>query len=419
MAESLRLSARELAAGVTLAAGSPVEVVLLSGRRVRITGMLFDTSKCFLLPPAAKGMKAVPENASLLESPHVLVVGHTDRAGSEAYNDPLSLERAKAVAAYLTEDLAAWEAFYGSSKPAEKRWGRLEDQHMLRSVPGDAEPFFQGPANGTDSAEFQAAVKKFQESAGLKVDGICGPNTRKALIAEYMALDGTTLDAAIPLETHGCGESFPAFSQIDSVPSPEDRRVEVFLFSGPVEPPAVPEISGKAEGLYPQWLAQVTDTDDVRIPDEPITRWEIRLHGEDTRPMAGAFFTVDFGTGLQGPFQADAQGKGRLDLPEFCPESVDLAWGPSASDLRFTQTMFIDCDAGSKAFNLKAKLNNLGYGGFLDLHDSLRAFQVDYQVDHLPEPLGMVDGKAPPASEARLKAIFTVLDCNADPEVAA
>ncbi len=40
----------------------------------------------------------------------LLAVGHADTAGEAAYNAALSLVRADAVAAFLTDDVAGWEA---------------------------------------------------------------------------------------------------------------------------------------------------------------------------------------------------------------------------------------------------------------------------------------------------------------------
>ena len=65
----------------------------------------------------------------------ILVVGHTDRSGEPRYNDPLSLERADAVAAFLIDDVDTWLARYNNNVSNEKRWGKREDLLMLQSLP--------------------------------------------------------------------------------------------------------------------------------------------------------------------------------------------------------------------------------------------------------------------------------------------
>ena len=58
-----------------------------------------------------------------MEPAALLVVGHTDTTGEPEYNDRLSLERAEATNAYLTDDVDAWLTWYGTDRPPEKRWG--------------------------------------------------------------------------------------------------------------------------------------------------------------------------------------------------------------------------------------------------------------------------------------------------------
>jgi len=87
----------------------------------RLLGLFFDTSKCFLLPSATVGLRGICKIYEEHPDAALLCVGHTDAAGSPGYNDPLSLERADSVAAYLTDDVEAWYSWYGDDKPFEKR----------------------------------------------------------------------------------------------------------------------------------------------------------------------------------------------------------------------------------------------------------------------------------------------------------
>ena len=210
---------------------------------IRLMGTFFDTNKNFLLPAAMKGVQNLVELCEKRPDSELLIVGHTDRTGDPSENDVLSLERADAVAAFLTDDVDAWLERYDTSIPSEKRWGRLEDLHMLESL----DDFSSKP-------EEQLIVEWFQETRGLTVDNDAGPETRKQLITEYMTHDKTTLPAGIEMVTHGCGGNFPVdeAGNIDlNAPPPDeksvakDRRVEVFVF----DPPGIrPKPKGKNSG---------------------------------------------------------------------------------------------------------------------------------------------------------------------------
>lgn len=227
--------------------------------RVRLVGMLFETDKVFLLPKAMHGIRGLRRYYEEHPRLSVLVTGHTDTVGSAAYNEHLSDERAAAVAAYLSEDVDAWLRHY-SGTPHSSRWGSSEDQHMLSALPDDDNPHYTGPITGFRDSATADAIRRFQASAGLVEDGIAGPNTRRALITQYMALDGTTLPAEATLLTHGCGEHHLRVPTPDGADEPSNRRVEIFLFEGPVEPPPQAACGGCAE--YPQWLARTVETID-------------------------------------------------------------------------------------------------------------------------------------------------------------
>lgn len=93
-------------------------------------GMWFETSKCFLLPTAMEGVRFIRSLYDSNPETDLLVVGHTDTAGDPGYNDPLSLERSKSEAAYLTDSVDKWLAWYDAAKPDAKRWGGREDAMM-------------------------------------------------------------------------------------------------------------------------------------------------------------------------------------------------------------------------------------------------------------------------------------------------
>lgn len=242
--------------------------------QVRLTGMLFETDKTFLLPKAMHGIRGLVELYEEHPGMDVVITGHTDRVGDPSYNLGLSDERARAIAAYLRDDVDTWLEWY-SSHPFSHAWGTREDQYMLGAVIDDAssEPFYTGSVHGQLDAETQDAAKRFQASRGLTVDGIPGPQTRRALITSYMQLDGTTLPPDTNVELLGCGEHHNAVPTADGVEEPENRRAEVFLFDpGPVDPPT----PGRCPGpgcAYELWKARTVETYDFE--DEPVVDWSV------------------------------------------------------------------------------------------------------------------------------------------------
>jgi type VI secretion system secreted protein VgrG len=237
----------------------------LSVDRVRLVGMLFDLDKCFLLPSAMRGIREIRKQYDAHPDANLLVIGHTDTSGKDAYNLTLSLERAKAIAAYLTDDVPVWDAFFADSKPAQKRWGLLEVQYMLTALPERGTPYFRGTPNGADSQASRAAIKSFQQDKKLEDDGIAGTTTRKELIGAYMALDRTSLPKGTTLTTHGCGENFPAENTGDGKRFAQNRRVEIFFFDGPIEPPVPGPTSPRGSSAYPAWLKKLRKTIDIGL----------------------------------------------------------------------------------------------------------------------------------------------------------
>jgi hypothetical protein len=257
---------KELAAGVKLPTGELHTIKAVMGvDRVRLVGMFFDVSKCFLLPSAMHGIREIKKQYDAHPDANLLVVGHTDTSGKDAYNLTLSLERAAAVAAFLTDDVDAWLAFYADGKPAEKRWGLLESQYMLTALPDGGDPYYASDPNGADDQASRSAVKAFQHDSGLEEDGIAGPITRKALVEAYLALDQTSLPEGTTLTTHGCGENFPVEETGDGQRSAENRRVEIFFFDGPITPPVPGPTSAKGSTQYPSWLKKVLKTIDITL----------------------------------------------------------------------------------------------------------------------------------------------------------
>lgn len=234
--------------------------------------MFFNTNKSFLLPSALPSVRKLRrlylENAPC----KVLVVGHADTRAGPTYNDKLSLERAEATVAYLKDDVETWFKHYNDSD-AKKCWGKLEDRLMIISMP-----------DFVDKPKGEDAVRWYQRTRKLEVDGKAGKETRHALITEYMGLDGASLSdfvGEIDAVAHGCGENFPlddSGQELDPAPADEkrdriDRRVELFFFDvefGITPPPPGPNSTAK-DPQYPLWRKRVESVVELEAddPDAP------------------------------------------------------------------------------------------------------------------------------------------------------
>ena len=236
---------------------------------VRFIGAYFDKAKAFLLPnPHLREIKAIYEKNPEAD---LLIVGHADTEGSTPYNQALALRRAESVAAYLRDDVDAWLEFFSAGTPYEQRWGSLEEREMLNaclSDDPDAPPY--------DRVEY------YQERRGLWVDGFIGDDTRRALVEDYMALDGVSTPAAMSVTVHSCGEDFPLSDFPEPEDDPEDdgptveevsdRRVELFFFGDGlgVLPPPPGATSTALMDEYPEWRRRAHRTDEyAQLPDRP------------------------------------------------------------------------------------------------------------------------------------------------------
>ncbi len=246
-----------------------------------LDGLLFETNRTFLLPGTGPALAALVRWVSARPGWELLLVGHADRSGEDEYNRQLSHERAEAVSSFLRDDAAAWLTWYDAAR-GSKRWGTREDQHMLSALRDEAGAFYAGAVDGAAGAGTRAAVERFQRwsnaarGTALVVDGVAGPATRAALIAAYLAQDGTTLPAGVAVRAHGCGEWHPAVETADGQAEAANRRVEVFAFAGAVAPPPVDPCPPGGCAEHARWLARVVGAIDLRGPGD-LTTLRVRL----------------------------------------------------------------------------------------------------------------------------------------------
>lgn len=225
--------------GVSVRIGSAARVELPPvAYRGRLVGMLFDFDKTFLLPSALAGIRGLKRLYDEHPGADVLIVGHADRRGRADYNRALSEERARAILAFLRDDVDAWLSYY-QQKPAGRPWGKTEDDAMRRAVAPDA------PASDWP---------------------------RRKLVTAYLAQDGTSLPPGTKVEIHGCGENHPEVDGDDENAARQNRRVEIFLFDGPIEPrpqATCPAPTGCSQ--YEQWALQSIETIDfIEAPENAV-----------------------------------------------------------------------------------------------------------------------------------------------------
>ncbi len=373
--------------------------------RQRLVGGYFDTSKSFILPHGLQGIRAIVGEYGTWKVAKLLIVGHTDTAGAPAYNDPLSTERAESLKDYLTDNVDGWLKWYGNV-PFEKRWGPKEDQLMIGALPDAA-----------TRADMESPVAWFQRTRGLTVDGVAGPQTRRQLVTEYMALDGTSLPPSVDPIVHGCGENFPQDPAPDGVSDPDDRRVEVFFFDGllGVQPPPPGPNSGAGSPEYPEWVKRTRRSNDHIVHAGP-QMLALRLHDRSRMPIPHASAIVTMGL-QKTPTDADDDGFIYVLLPPVCPTTVRIEWGPPGTrkEFPFSYDAVAECELGDDATRDRNRLHNLGYPLETPLEIAAKQFQIDYAVDTDPSgrPAGLLAGKLPPASRDLLNRIFRDRDCDA------
>ena len=218
----------------------------------------FRFDKAFVEPCMRGVLRRVMDYAQAHPAEKMLVVGHTDKTGSDTYNQSLSERRARAVYAYLISgrDGAAARAEWGEIRKRASgglpslndSWGVYQYQSILQDL-----GYYRGNLTETETPDTNAAVRAFQQDKGLGVDGIVGDQTWTALIDAYLAQDQDvmTLDESrlLPnakdgcdggrLKWLGCGEEDPVRNTEDAWRP--NRRVEILFVQAERLPCDVPK----------------------------------------------------------------------------------------------------------------------------------------------------------------------------------
>jgi peptidoglycan hydrolase-like protein with peptidoglycan-binding domain len=268
-------------------------------------------------------------------------------------------------------------------------------------------PYYSGPATGSVSPSTQGALKRFQADNGLDADGVAGDDTRRALIGKYMALEGTSLPAGTPILQHGCGKFHP----IDPTSAADqgNRRVEIFLFDGAIEPPPQSPCPSPGCPEYLQWIGNPEEDIDL-CKAKATGRLRVRLFDSFTQPLANVVCKL-FADGQElFAGNTDSDGfvqTGELELPDRC----QVKWAPTStmppSDdlLIYTLDAFVNLDGQGDDAAVRMRLSNLGYRFGDAMRDDIKAFQRERglpetgEVSDVKDQLAAVHDSFAPASK--------------------
>ncbi len=323
--------------------------------RVRLSGMMFETDKTFLLPDATHGIRGLVDLYSGHEDLSVVITGHADRVGGQAYNLELSNGRAQAIGQFLCDDVTSWVRNY-DGPPSGARWGAREDQFMLSAITDDlGTPYYDAEVDGIFGGRSQDATKRYQVARGLAVDGVPGPDTRTSLVTDYMGLDGTSLPPAADVLFLGCGENHNAVSTADGAAEAANRRVEVFLFDpGPPDPP-VPDACPGPGCAYETWAARTSETYDFNHDLGSLT---VECRGEDGHLLEGVRIEVIRATETERTAVCDSGGQVRF--ASLLPGSY-VVRGAGRGHVSDQEPVIVAGDAGFVALTLRVDWSRFAF----------------------------------------------------------
>jgi peptidoglycan hydrolase-like protein with peptidoglycan-binding domain len=154
------------------------------------------------MPPPATGPQGLDPNIDAVTAQAVLVALATENDPAKLHGFAIAIQAQYPIAAHLLEQkrlvlLQSQAAAMPQPAPAPSRVSSetRDVQHGLNVLHTPGTPLVEDGINGPKTI---AAVKAFQQSRGLKVDGIVGPQTRAALVAALAPKQPAT---AVPVST--------------------------------------------------------------------------------------------------------------------------------------------------------------------------------------------------------------------------
>lgn len=371
-----------------------------------IPGTTFAYDSSFVRPAIADHLAPLANALDQHPDAKVMIFGHTDRVGTEAYNKTLSERRAESVFAFITNDAAAWEALY-----QQEQWGTRAIQEILKDLEDPA--FDPGPVDGVYGPKTQQAVRAYQTSRGLAPDGVAGPVTRQQLFTDYMTgahdID-LGPDRFMEPKHMGCGEFNPV-EETEAASEP-NRRVTFFLFH-PDRLPNLPcahgqlapchrQIDPPAPRHVPSFLCSFFDSLARTCPSETtFLSIAIRILDPDREPFSGADYRLSIVGDLR---EGVTDGEGWLVEDHVAEAGMcALEWAApgdravNGGVYGYSRAVFLDVESGSEREQSARRLHNMGYAPGDPIDPAVEEFQADYGL----EP----DGQLSPETVARLRQV--------------
>jgi peptidoglycan hydrolase-like protein with peptidoglycan-binding domain len=309
-------------------------------------GVHFDFDYAFIRPSGRDAMKGIAENINAETNKKVLIAGHTDRSGLDAYNQALSRRRARSALAFITQDVNAWMELLRTmlSSPSSDttprtgtgrsfdRWQTREIEYMLAKLTrADGSSYLSSTPDDTFDTSTQTALDLFRADHSLPAGGTSGPrlagideDTWRALFEMYMTQDMVRVDPSRFLSPAlvECGEHHPLEetrapgTENQDLAEPEarrdiNRRVEFLLFPPSLVPPPS---NITCDYVYGPALIR------VQCPQPPQSiHVTLRFIQSGTnQAMSDLEITVTGQSGLGTSFRTDADGK--VALPDSTPQ---------------------------------------------------------------------------------------------------
>lgn len=194
-----------------------------------VSGPTFEFDKSFVCPSVVDDLEALQAELTNHPDAKILVMGHTDKVGRNAYNKGLSERRARSIQAFITNDVEAWIELADDTR---EQWGLREAQVILEDMAIEEPRYDPGNVDGVNSSSTREAVRAFQtDHPPLAVDGVYGPNTRRSLFEAYMSgkhdieIDAERFMSPPESGVMGCGERNP-LERIDDERDADGREVD-------------------------------------------------------------------------------------------------------------------------------------------------------------------------------------------------
>jgi outer membrane protein OmpA-like peptidoglycan-associated protein len=205
----------------------------------------FWFDKAFIEPCMRAVLRGAADHAARHPDEKVVIVGHTDLVGSDAYNQSLSERRARSVYAWLTAGrdraagIAEWEELRrprpaGQLPSLHDTWSTREYQFILHDL-----AYYRANIDEDHGPLTSEAVRAFQLDQGLPQTGQVDDATWSALIAAYLDQDRLAVPEDQFIENSGdgcnngvikwlgCGEKDPVRNTRDAWRP--NRRTEILF----------------------------------------------------------------------------------------------------------------------------------------------------------------------------------------------